>query len=194
MEFNMQKLFISLFIMCSFLVPAKASAADNARIFIKEFVEKGLTIVNKKSTKYDEKRKDLSEFVGKHLDIEKIASLVFNPLGYRQLSPEDKIQVQNYIEKYLLDFFAGESKLSAMLDATLKDEIKVEVDGSYYKVTTTFIKDGKSTAIVWVTDGKKIIYVIIADINQIMVLRSEMKTLVGEPLQMDRVKDYLAAG
>ena len=192
MEFSMQKFFITFFIVCSFLVPVKADGADDACIFVRRFAEQGLIIVNEKSIGYKAKRKELSEFVGKHLDIERIARVVFTRLGYARLSPEDKIKVQKYIEKYLLDFFAGEGKLSAMFDATLKTEIKVEEDGKDYKVTTTFIKDGKSTAIVWVTDGKKIFYVIVAKINQIMLLRSEMEELVGNPLQMDKINSYIA--
>ncbi|MCX7343586.1 MAG: ABC transporter substrate-binding protein [Proteobacteria bacterium] len=181
----MQKIFISLFIVCSFWVPVKADGADDARVFVTDVVTKALNIINHDSMKDVDKRKALSESITDSFDLNRIAGAVFTTAKYKykHLDSEDQKLVQRYLKQYLLDFYASEGKLNAMVNARLDNVTKVEAKDKDFAVTTKFIKDGKSTEIVWITDGKSIFYVIIAGVNQVITLKSEMAAAIGdEPL------------
>jgi ABC-type transporter MlaC component len=162
------------------------AAAD----FINGVVNESLEIVNNNGASDENKRKELSECINTHLDIERITKSVFAPLGYKDLSEAEKKQVQNYLKKQLISFYAGEGKLSAMVNAKLSSNPVAEKKGNDFAVTTKFEKNSNpSTTIVWVTNGKKVYYVEIEGINQIITLRSEMQAAVGPRRLMDYIND-----
>ena len=190
----MQKIFISLFIVCSFLVPVKADGADDARVFVTDVVKKALDIINHDSMKDVDKRKALSESITGSFDLNRIAGAVFTTAKYKykHLKSEEQQLVQRYLKQYLLEFYASEGKLNAMVNARLDNVTKVEEKDKDFAVTTKFIKDGKPTEIIWITDGKSIFYVIIAGVNQIITLKSEMSAAIGDMLLVEYAKSKLA--
>ncbi|MEI7494011.1 MAG: ABC transporter substrate-binding protein [Alphaproteobacteria bacterium] len=199
-----QKIFVTVF-MCMFACLLSASALhsemeantvknskDESVKFIKNLVDTCLEIVNDDSLSHVEKRHKLSEYVNKFLDIDRTARAVFARLGYKNLSPAEQEKVKKYLKQYLLHFYAGEGKLSAMTDAELTRDPVAEIRGDNFAVTTLFTKNSSpATKIVWVTKNQKIYYIEIDDINQIITLRSEMHAAVGEGTLMDFINNHL---
>ena len=199
-----QKIFVTVF-MCMFACLLSASALHSevktnmvknnkteAVKFIKNLVDTCLEIVNDSSLSHVEKRHQLSEYVNKFLDIERTAHAVFAHLGYKNLSPAEQAKVKQYLKQYLLHFYAGEGKLSAMTDAELTRDPVAEVKGDDFAVITQFTKNSSpATKIVWVTQNQKIYYIEIDDINQIITLRSEMQSGVGSGTLMDYINKHL---
>ncbi len=193
----MQKLLhvISFICLCIFPVGGSEVCANTevgegtAISFINKMVNEALDIVNNNGASENEKRKKLSECINKYLDIDRITKAVFSQMGYKDLSEEDKQKVKNYLKKYLLRFYAGEGKLSAMMNAKLSGEVVAEKkDDIDFSVTTQFEKNSSpALKIIWVTDGKKVYYVEIEGINQIITLRSEMQTAVGSGTLMEYI-------
>lgn len=184
--------------LCIFPVAGGEVSTETAAEFIEKLVNDALEIVNHKDMSDDEKRKRLSECVNKHLDIERITKAVFSRLGYNNkeggkhkvLSEDDKKKVREYLKEYLIRFYAGEGKLSAMVNAKLSGKVVSEKKGNDkdFSVTTQFEKDSSpSVKIVWVTDGEKVFYVEIEGINQIITLRSEMESAVGSGTLMEYI-------
>ncbi len=199
-----QKIFVTVF-MCMFACLLSASALhsemeantvknskDESVKFIKNLVDTCLEIVNDDSLSHVEKRHKLSEYVNKYLDIDRTARAVFAHLGYKNLSPPYQAKVKQYLKQYLLHFYAGEGKLSAMTDAELTRDPVGEARGDDFAVITQFTKNSSpATKIVWVTKNQKIYYIEIDDINQIITLRSEMHAAVGEGTLMDFINNHL---
>lgn len=169
-----------------------------ASAFIKKLVDEALAIVNQGNASDDVKRQQLSECINKYLDIERITKAVFSRLGYnnkdggerKALPEEDKQKVREYLKQYLIRFYAGEGKLSAMVNAKISGQLIAEKKGNDkdFSVTTQFEKGSSpSIKIIWVTDGKKVFYVEIEGINQIITLRSEMEAAVGSGTLMDYI-------
>jgi len=193
----MQKLLyvISFICLCIFLVGgtkvyagAVVSEGAAAISFIDKMANEALDIVNNNTASENTKRKELSEYINRYLDINRAAPAIFSPLGYNDLSEEDKEKVKNFLKKYLIRFYAGEGKLSAMVNAKLSGDPVAEQRGNDFAVTTKFEKNSTPSAtIVWVTDGKKVYYVEIEGINQIITLRSEMKSAVGSDTLMEYI-------
>ncbi len=165
----------------------KAQSEEIAVEFIKKIAQEALDIVNQNGTPDDQKRQKLSESINKYLDIERITRAVFSPFKYNELSDENQEKVKKYLAKYLLEFYAGEGKLAAMVDATLAPKLSSESKDNDFAVTTSFQKGDSSVKIVWVTDCYKVYYVEIEGINQITTLRSEMKGNIGESSLMDYI-------
>lgn len=153
-------------------------SAETASGFIEKLVNEALGIVNHKEMSDNEKRQQLSECVNKHLDIERITKAVFKLLGYEDLSPEDKEKVKEFMKKYLVEFYAGEGKLSAMVNSKLYSKPAAAPKDKDFSVKTNFEKGASSVEIVWITNGKTVYYVEIAGFNQIITLRSDMKAQV----------------
>jgi hypothetical protein len=176
------------------LVPVKADGADDARVFVTDVVKKALDIINHDSMKDVDKRKALSESITGSFDLNRIAGAVFTTAKYKykHLKSEEQQLVQRYLKQYLLEFYASEGKLNAMVNARLDNVTKVEEKDKDFAVTTKFIKDGKPTEIIWITDGKSIFYVIIAGVNQIITLKSEMSAAIGDMLLVEYAKSKLA--
>jgi ABC-type transporter MlaC component len=174
--------------LCIFPVAgAEVSSEVVATGFIEKLVNEALEIVNHKGMSDDQKRKGLSECVNKHLDIERITKAVFAPLGYKGLSDEEKDKAKEFMKDYLVQFYAGEGKLSAMVNATLSGKLAAEQKDKDFSVKTNFKKDASSVEIVWITNGQKVYYVEIAGFNQITTLRSEMKAAVGSGTLMEYI-------
>ena len=198
-----QGIFVTVFMgmfSCLLLAPTLRSGTEahvlkNSQIeavkFIKNLVDRCLEIVNDNSLSHVEKRHQLSEYVNKFLDIERTAPAVFARLGYKNLSPAEQEKVKKYLKQYLLHFYAGEGKLSTMMNAYLTKNPVAEVKGDDFAVTTLFTKNSSpATKIVWVTKNQKIYYIEIEDINQIITLRSEMHAAVGEGTLMDYINEH----
>lgn len=177
----MKKLFniIPFICVCISLMGSPVFAASDPAQFIENLAKDALKIVNDKGLTEDRKRDELSTYINKYLDVERIAKAVFARCGYKELSDDDKNKVNEFLKKYLLNFYAGKGKLSAMVDATLVDGTTARAKESDFAVTTKFKKGSTEVTIVWVTDGQKIYYVEIEGINQIITLRSEMEAAVG---------------
>ena len=198
----MQKILhvISFICLCIFPVVGEDTCETSkngekeASSFIKKLVDETLAIVNQGNASDDIKRQQLSECINKYLDVERITEKVFSPLGYAKLTETEKEKVKEYLKKYLLTFYAGEGKLSAMVNAELSGRLVTEPEGKKeegkpqdFSITTNFKKDTSSVEIVWITNGQKIYYVKIAGFNQITTLRSEMKSKVGSGTLMDYI-------
>ena len=198
----MQKMLyvISFICLCIFPVVGEdtcetsVNGEKEASAFIKKLVDEALAIVNQGNASDDIKRQQLSECINKYLDVERITKAVFSPLGYKELSDTEKEKVKDYLKKYLLTFYAGEGKLSAMVNAQLSGRLVAEPEGKKeegknqdFSVITNFKKDASSVEIVWVTNGQKVYYVKIAGFNQITTLRSEMKSKVGSGTLIDYI-------
>ena len=184
-----KKFFTSVFILCASLYSVNVNKADEASTFVKKVVEEAIAIVNDDSMPDAAKRQKLSECINKYLDIPRITQSVFAPLGFKDLSGADKAKVQKYLKEYLVRFYAGEGKLSAMVNARLVDYPVAKIEDKDFAVTSRFTKglDGKSTEIIWITDSKLIYYVKIEGVNQIITLRSEMSAAVGNGKLMDYI-------
>ena len=191
---------ISFICLCIFPVVGEdtcetsVNGEKEASAFIKKLVDEALAIVNQGNASDDIKRQQLSECINKYLDVERITKAVFSPLGYKELSDTEKEKVKDYLKKYLLTFYAGEGKLSAMVNAQLSGRLVAEPEGKKeegknqdFSVITNFKKDASSVEIVWVTNGQKVYYVKIAGFNQITTLRSEMKSKVGSGTLIDYI-------
>ena len=191
---------ISFICLCIFPVVGEdtcetsVNGEKEASAFIKKLVDEALAIVNQGNASDDIKRQQLSECINKYLDVERITEAVFSPLGYKELSDTEKGKVKDYLKKYLLTFYAGEGKLSAMVNAQLSGRLVAEPEGKKeegknqdFSVITNFKKDASSVEIVWVTNGQKVYYVKIAGFNQITTLRSEMKSKVGSGTLIDYI-------
>lgn len=194
----MQKLIhiISFLCVCIFQAvwggACEASSGVNeqaAAAFIGKMVNESLNIVNNSSSSDEKKRKELSKSINKYLDIDRIAKAVFSPKGYKDLSEGDQQKVKEYLKKYLIRFYASEGKLSAMMNSKLSGEpVAEKKDDGDFAVTTQFEKNSSpALKIVWVTDGKKVFYVEIEGINQIITLRSEMDTAIGSGTLMEYI-------
>ncbi len=186
----MLKIFHIIPFICLCIFPvagAEVSSEVAAAGFIEKLVNDALGIVNHSGMSEDEKRKGLSECVNKDLDIDRITQAVFAPLGYKDLSDEDKEKVKEFMKKYLVDFYAGEGKLSAMVNAKLSGKLVAAPKEKDFSVKTNFKKDSSSVEIVWITDGQRVYYVEIAGFNQITTLRSEMKSAVGTGTLMEYI-------
>ena len=164
--------------LCIFPVAGEEDSSGAVN-FVNKLVNEALEIVNHSDLSDDDKRQRLSECINKYLDIDRIAKAVFSPLGYNNLSPEDKEKVKKFMKKELIRFYAGEGKLSAMVNAELSGKLFAEPEAKDFAVKTNFKKDSSSVEIIWITDGLKVFYVKIAGFNQITTLRSEMKGKVG---------------
>lgn len=168
----------------------KAEELDS-KAYVKSIVQEALSIVNKDADD-NAKRKELSESVNNHLDIKWISDKIFGD-EYRNLSDSDKNLVEGYLKNYLLKFYAGEGKLSAMVGAKLSDIGGRDVEamgGGKVKVSTKFSKEGslQKTVIAWIVKDKKVLYVEVEGINQIITLRSEMKSAKGNQRLIDFVR------
>ena len=198
----MQKMLYVISFICLCIFPAiggdtcetTKNGEKEATSFIKNLVDEALAIVNQGNASDDVKRQQLSECINKYLDVERITKAVFSPLGYKELSDTEKGKVKDYLKKYLLTFYAGEGKLSAMVNAQLSGRLVAEPEGKKeegknqdFSVITNFKKDASSVEIVWVTNGQKVFYVKIAGFNQITTLRSEMKSKVGSGTLIDYI-------
>lgn len=192
----MKRIFVTFFVISSFFVPVKADSNEDAIAFVERVVNEALAIVNNDSMQDEEKRQKLSECVGRYLDIPRITKTVFAFLGYKDLDKADISKVEEYLRKYLIRFYAGKSKLEAMVNAKLNGNSKCVKTNKDFAVTTKFTKgdSGKTTEIAWITDGKQIYYVEIEGMNQVITLRSEMSEAVGKKPLMDFVNEQLAAG
>jgi ABC-type transporter MlaC component len=197
-KLKMQKILYIIPFICLCIFPTAEASEKEAVDFIGKLVNEALGIVNSANKSDDEKREELSKCVNKYLDIDRTAKAVFARLGYNNkvggkhkvLSEEDKQKVREYLKQYLVRFYAGEGKLSAMMNAKLSGKLVAEKKGNDtdFAVTTQFEKDSSpSIKIVWVTDGKKVFYVEIEGINQIITLRSEMEAAVGSGTLMDYI-------
>lgn len=193
----MQKLFhiIPFLCLCIFQVTGEGTRevsgdTKKASSFIEKVVKEALGIVNNSNSSDDQKRKKLSECINKYLDIDRITKAVFSPRGYRELSQDDQQKVKEYMKEYLIRFYASEGKLSAMMDSTLSACAVAEKKGNEdFAVTTNFEKNSsQALKIVWITDGKKVFYVEIEGINQIITLRSEMNAAIGSSELMEYIK------
>lgn len=200
----MQKILHVISFLCLCILPTTeicagcaAVTSEKAESLIVELVNKALDIVNNSQATDDEKRTKLSECINEYLDIERITKAVFSRLGYNSkeggkykvLSENEKKEVREYLKRYLIRFYAGEGKLSAMVNAEISGKVVAEKKGNDdFSVTTQFAKNGRPSAkIVWVTDGEKVFYVEIEGINQIITLRSEMESAVGSGTLMDYI-------
>ncbi len=198
----MQKMLYVISFICLCIFPAiggdtcetTKNDEKEASAFIKRLVDEALAIVNQGNASDDVKRQQLSECINKYLDVERITKAVFSPLGYKELSDTEKGKVKDYLKKYLLTFYAGEGKLSAMVNAQLSGRLVAEPEGKKeegknqdFSVITNFKKGASSVEIVWVTNGQKVYYVKIAGFNQITTLRSEMKSKVGSGTLIDYI-------
>lgn len=169
-----------------------SSDKQEAIKFIKLVVDKSLAIVNNNDMSDDQKRHKLSEYINRFLDLDRIAYAVFSRLGYKNLSRIDQDKVKSYLKKYLLSFYAGAGKLSAMMNAKLRGHPTAEPKGSDFAVITQFMKNSTpSVEIVWVTSHQKIYYVEVEGINQLITLRSEMQAAVGSGALMDYINKHL---
>ena len=173
-------------------VTAIKNSKEQSVKFIKELVNESLNIVNNHNMSDDQKRQKLSEYINKFLDIDRIARAVFTHLGYKTLSPSDQNKAKIFLRKYLLHFYAGVGKLSAMTNAKLLTDPVAEPKDEDFAVVTQFTKNSApSTKIVWVINGQKIYYIEVDDINQIITLRSEMQAAVGSETLMDYINRNL---
>lgn len=186
-EIQMQKFLHIISFICLCIFPVFGNSEEAAAGFIEKLVNEALEIVNHAKMSDDKKRKELSKCVNKHLDIDRITNAVFAPLGYKDLPDEDKDKVKEFMKDYLVQFYAGEGKLSAMVNAKLSDKLVAEQKDKDFSVKTNFKKDSSSVEIVWITDGQKVFYVEIAGFNQITTLRSEMKVAVGSETLMEYI-------
>jgi ABC-type transporter MlaC component len=165
----------------------KNSKEQSAK-FIKELVTECLNIVNNSDMSDDQKREKLSGYINKFLDVDRIAQAVFSRMGYKALPPGDQNKVKAYLKKYLLHFYAGSGKLSAMMNAKLLADPVAEPKGEDFAVSTQFTKNSAlATKIVWVIKGQKIYYIEVEDINQIITLRSEMQAAIGSQTLMEYI-------
>lgn len=172
--------------------PNLSSNKEDATTFIKDVVDKSLAIVNDNVMSDEQKRQKLSEYVNRFLDIDRIAYAVFARLGYKTLPPSDQDKVKAYLKKYLIRFYAGAGKLSAMMNSKLRSTPVAEPKGSDFAVITQFMKNSApSIEITWVTNCQKIYYVEIEGINQLITLRSEMQAAVGSGPLMDYINKHL---
>jgi ABC-type transporter MlaC component len=198
----MQKMLYVISFICLCIFPARGednretslNGEKEASAFIKKLVDEALAIVNQNTASDDVKRQQLSEYINRYLDVERITEKVFSPLGYAKLTETEKVKVKEFLKKYLLTFYAGEGKLSAMVNAELLGRLVAEPEGKKeegkpqdFSITTNFKKDTSSVEIVWITNGQKVYYVKIAGFNQITTLRSEMKSKVGSGTLMDYI-------
>lgn len=173
-------------------IASKQNGRERSVKFIKDLVTEALSIINESSMSPKQKREKLSTYVNKFLDLDRIARAVFAKWRYKNLPSTDQDKVKTYLKKYLLYFYAGEGKLSTMMQATLLSEPTVTTKGNDFAVTTQFTKEyGKPTTIIWVTDGQKIYYIEIEGINQIITLRSEMLAEIGSKDLMDYINNSL---
>jgi ABC-type transporter MlaC component len=201
----MQKMLyvISFICLCIFPVVGEDTCETSkngekeASAFIKNLVDEALAIVNQGNASDDIKRQQLSKCINKYLDVERITEKVFSQLGYNELEKTDKEKVKEYLKKYLLTFYAGEGKLSAMVNAELSGRLVAEPEGKKeegkpqdFSVITNFKKDTSSVEIIWITNGEKVFYVKIAGFNQIITLRAEMKEAVGSGTLMDYINKH----
>ncbi len=199
-ELIMQKLIyiISFLNVCIFQVVWGGACVASSGVnelapasFIGKMVNESLGIVNNSGSSDDKKRKELSNSINKYLDIDRIASAVFSPKGYKDLSDKAQQRVKESLTKYLIRFYASEGKLSAMMNSKLSGEPVAERKNEQdFAVTTQFEKNSSpALKIVWITDGKKVFYVEIEGINQIITLRSEMDTAIGSRTLMEYINE-----
>ncbi len=194
----MQKMLYVISFICLCIFPARGAdtcessknGEKEASAFIRKLVDESLEIVNKGNASDDLKRQQLSECINKYLDIDRITKSVFAPFGYKDLKDEEKQKVRDYLKKYLLTFYAGEGKLSAMVNAKLSGHLVAEKKDNDFAVVSQFEKNSSpAIKIVWITNGQKVFYVEIEGINQIITLRSEMKSKVGSGTLMDYINN-----
>jgi ABC-type transporter MlaC component len=192
----MQKMLYVISFICLCIFPAiggdtcetTKNGEKEASAFIKGLVDEALEIVNKGSASDDLKRQQLSECINKYLDIDRITKSVFAPFGYKDLTEDEKQKVRDYLKKYLITFYAGEGKLSAMVNARLSGQLAAEKKDNDFAVISQFEKNSSpAIKIVWITNGQKVFYVEIEGINQIITLRAEMKGKIGSGTLMDYI-------
>ena len=189
----MQKMLhvISFICLCIFPVVGEdtcETSINGASGFIGKLVDEALEIVNKGNASDDVKRQQLSECINKYLDIDRITKSVFTPFGYKDLREDEKQKVRDYLKKYLITFYAGEGKLSAMVNAKLSGQLATEKKDNDFAVISQFEKNSSpAIKIVWITNGQKVFYVEIEGINQIITLRAEMKGKIGSGTLMDYI-------
>lgn len=192
----MQKIYHITVFLCLCIFQVKGNGVCESPVseetavgFIKKMVNEALDIVNNQAASDVQKRKALSECINKYLDIERIAKAVFSPKGYRELAENDQRKVNNFLKKYLIRFYASEGKLSAMMNSKLsKEPVAEKKDSKDFSVTTQFEKNASpALKMVWITDGKKVFYVEIEGINQIITLRAEMDNAIGSFSLMDYI-------
>src|SRR3989338_4328878 len=92
--------------------------ANDSKLFVEDVVHEALGVVNG-SDSDETKRSKLSASINKYVDIKWLSGKVFCGLGYNDLVDSDKSRVEAYLKNYLLKFYAGEGKLSAMVGAKL---------------------------------------------------------------------------
>lgn len=182
--------FVAWAITIVFLGFGRLSAQD-PKVFVENLIKDSLEIVNKKISD-DEKRTKLSENINKYLDLNWLSEKVFGD-SYKSLTNDnDKKRVKEYLKSYLLKFYAGEGKLSAISGASLLPitEKDIEKEKNHTKVTTRFSKDNTSNkvTIAWVTENNKILYIEVEGINQLITLRSEMNAAVNGGSLLDFIK------
>lgn len=188
----MRRYFFFIFTAILFSKICCASSINDSKVFVENVVNEALSVVNSSDSE-DNKRSKLSESINKYLDIKWLSEKVFGSLGYNDLPVSDKSRVEAYLKNYLLKFYAGEGKLSAMVGAKLLpiNDRDIELDEQKNKVKTKFSKNdsAKSFEITWVIKGKNIFYVEIEGISQLITLRSEMKAAAKNGLM-----EFITAG
>ncbi len=194
----MQKILYVISFICLCIFPAIGGETcettkndkKEATSFIKNLVDEALAIVNQSKASDDVKRQQLSECINKYLDIDRITKSVFVPFGYKDLRDDEKQKVRDYLKKYLLTFYAGEGKLSAMVNAKLSGQLITEKKDNDFAVISQFEKNSSpAIKIVWITNCQKVFYVEIEGINQIITLRAEMKGNIGSGTLMDYINN-----
>lgn len=162
-----------------------ASSINDSKLFVENVVNEALGVVNSGDND-DVKRSKLSTSINQYVDIKWLSEKIFGGVGYKDLKDSDKTRVQKYLKNYLLKFYAGEGKLSAMVGSKLSpiNDRDIELGEKQTKVKTKFSKNAgtKPFEITWVINGENILYVEVEGISQLITLRSEMKSAVKNGL------------
>lgn len=181
----MRRYFFFIFTTILFSGICYASSINNSRSFVENVVNEALSVVNSGDND-DIKRSKLSTSINKYVDIKWLSEKIFGVVGYKDLKDSDKTRVQKYLKNYLLKFYAGEGKLSAMVGSKLSpiNDRDIELGEKQTKVKTKFSKNAgtKPFEITWVIHGENILYVEVEGISQLITLRSEMKSAVKNGL------------
>lgn len=181
----MRRYFFFIFTAILFSGICYASSINNSRLFVENVVNEALSVVNSGDND-DVKRSKLSTSINQYVDIKWLSEKIFGGVGYKDLKDSDKTRVQKYLKNYLLKFYAGEGKLSAMVGSKLSpiNDRDIELGEKQTKVKTKFSKNAgtKPFEITWVINGENILYVEVEGISQLITLRSEMKSAVKNGL------------
>lgn len=188
----MRRYFFFIFAAILFSGLCCANSINDSKLFVENVVHEAMSVVNGDDSD-DVKRSKLSTSINKYVNIKWLSEKVFGGVGYNDLTDSEKARVQKYLKNYLLKFYAGEGKLSAMVGAKILpiNDRDIELDEKQNKVKTKFSKNAgaKPFEITWVINGENILYVEVEGISQLITLRSEMKAAVKNGLM-----EFIAAG